>query len=60
MATKYELANYLSSLHSLMEGQDKNGLLKSTLLGDEYTKHWGLLKQAITEDNEHDARTSKR
>lgn len=57
---KLELSNYLYNLHSLMEAQDKNGLLKSALLGDEYTKHWGLLKEAITEDNEHDARTSKR
>lgn len=57
---KLELAGYLVNLHTLMEAQDKNGLLKSSTLGDEYTKHWGLLKDAITKENEDDARTSKR
>lgn len=53
MGSKYDIAQYLVYLHTLMEAQDDVGLNKSTLLADEYNKHWGLLRTAIEKDN-HD------
>ena len=48
---KAELASYLVSLHLLMEGQDRNGLLKSTILAAEYERNWGKLKELIAKEN---------
>lgn len=44
---KYELAQYLVNLHTLMEAQDAAGLQKSKAVAEEYTRTWGQLKQEI-------------
>lgn len=51
MATKQELASYLTNLHHLMEAQEATAVAKSQVLVDEYNKIWGELKTAITEEN---------
>lgn len=53
---KSELAGYLINLHNLMDAQQATGLNPSTLLADEYRKHWDLLKSIITKENEDEAR----
>jgi hypothetical protein len=58
---KAEIATYLVSLHTLLEAQSKGShSVPSIILADEYEKHWGLLKDAITKENEHETRSSKR
>lgn len=52
--TKNEIAEYLVNLHTLMEAQDDVGLNKSTLLADEYNKHWGLLRTEIEKENDNE------
>lgn len=55
MATKYELASYLVSLHTLLEAQSKGHVsVPSTVLGDEYERNWGKLKDIITKENENE------
>lgn len=52
--SKAEIASYLVSLHTLLEAQSKGShSIPSTVLSDEYEKHWGLLKDTITKENEH-------
>lgn len=54
--TKAEIASYLVSLHTLMDAQFANPVADvSQTLAAEYTKHWGLLKEAIAKENEHEA-----
>lgn len=53
---KSELAGYLINLHNLMDAQQATGLNPSTLLADEYRKHWDILKSTITKENEDEAR----
>lgn len=56
---KLELSAYLCNLHTLMEAQTKG--IKSTaspFLADEYTKHWGLLEEAIAKENDDETRKS--
>lgn len=55
---KADIASYLVSLHTLLEAQSKGvQCVPSALLATEYEKHWGLLKDTITKENEHDTRT---
>lgn len=54
MTDRFEIAQYLVNLHTLMEAQDDVGLNKSTLLADEYNKHWGLLRTAIEKENDNE------
>lgn len=54
---KAELAQYLADLRTLMSAQDAVGLQFSTTLATEYEKNWGLLKDAITKENENEARS---
>lgn len=54
--TKYELAGYLVNLHTLMDAQQATGANPSTLLADDYRKHWDLLKSTITKENEDETR----
>lgn len=54
--TKCELAAYLVNLHTLMDAQRATGANPSTLLADDYRKHWDLLKTTITKENEDEAR----
>jgi len=54
---KAELASYLLSIHGLIEAQTKGShSVASSVLGNEYEKHWELLKDAIRKDNEDEAR----
>lgn len=58
MSNKYELAQYLVNLHTLLEAQAATGgLNKSTTIVDEYNKNWDMLKDTITKENERDTRT---
>lgn len=51
---KDEIASYLVSLHTLLEAQSKGvGAVPSTILADEYSKYWALLKSTIQEENEN-------
>lgn len=60
MATKYEIADYLVNLHTLIDAQRQNGnSTPSTTLADEYEKNWGELKDIITKENEDEARKRK-
>lgn len=48
MADKYEIAEYLVNLHTLLTAQDETGgLLKSQVLTEEYNRNWDLLKKEI-------------
>lgn len=54
---KAEIASYLVSLHNLLEAQFKGPhAIPSTVLAEEYEKHWGLLKDIITKENERETR----
>lgn len=54
---KQETVSYLTGLLTLMEAQDTSGVHnRSQALGDEYNKHWDLLKDLIRKDNENEAR----
>lgn len=58
---KIDIASYLVNLHTLLDAQSKGaGGIPSTTLANEYEKHWGLLKNTIEKENEHEARSSKR
>lgn len=53
--SKVELASYLASLHTLMEAQSKVGdSIPSKTLGEEYTKHWKMLKDSIAKDKDNE------
>lgn len=55
-SSKFELAEYLVDLHTLLMAQEQaGGLAKSDTLLNEYNKNWGLLKDIINKENE-DAR----
>jgi hypothetical protein len=58
---KLELSAYLVNLHTLIDAQSKGAhSIPSTVLADEYNKHWGLLKEAIaTEKADDETRTSR-
>lgn len=57
---KDEIASYLVNLHTLMDAQFANPIADvSQTLAAEYTKHWGLLKEAIAKENENEARQSQ-
>lgn len=57
MPSKFELAEYLANIHTLLTAQDQaGGLSKSQTLLDEYNRSWGLLKDAIEKENEHETR----
>lgn len=61
MASKYEIASYLVSLHSLLEAQTKGqASVASSVLWAEYEKHWGMLKDMINKENENEARTGRK
>lgn len=38
MPTKYELAEYLVNLHTLLEAQERTGVQKSKVIVDEYNR----------------------
>ncbi len=46
---KYELAQYLVNLHTLMQAQS-NAVNVSTTLAAEYTRCWDQLKEAIQDE----------
>lgn len=55
---KAEIAEYLVNLHTLMDAQRATGGSPvSSTLSAEYEKNWGLLKDAITKENENEARS---
>lgn len=57
MPSKFELALYLVNLHTLLSAQDQaGGLSKSQTLLDEYNRSWGLMKDAIAKEDEHETR----
>lgn len=60
MPSKYELASYLTNLHTLLEAQSKGVVsVPSTVLAEEYERNWGLLKDIITKENENEARNNR-
>lgn len=57
MPSKYELAEYLANLHTLLSAQDQaGGLSKSRTLLDEYNTTWGVLKDAIEKEKDNETR----
>lgn len=57
---KTEIASYLVSLHTLIDAQTKGQTsVASMILADEYEKHWGLLKEAITKEKDDETRQSE-
>lgn len=55
--SKLEIAGYLVNLHTLLDAQSKGVVsVPSTILATEYDKHWGLLKDIITKENERETR----
>lgn len=58
--TKYEIASYLVSLHTLLEAQSKGAhSIPSTTLAAEYERNWSLLKDIITKENDDETRKRK-
>lgn len=54
---KYQTAEYLANLHTLLTAQESaGGTEKSRTLSAEYDKHWGILKDQINKENEHETR----
>lgn len=54
---KQEIVSYLTGLLALMEAQDTSGVHnRSQVLGDEYNKHWNLLKAMITAEQADETR----
>lgn len=50
MASKFELASYLVSIHNLLEAQEATGVTrKSPWLVDEYNRAWAEYKE-VTEN----------
>lgn len=55
--TKYDLAQYLVNLHTLLMAQEAaGGLIKNQMLLDEYNRNWVLLKATIAKENDYEAR----
>ncbi len=51
MAAKYDIAQYLVNLHTLLQAQESaGGVIKSQTLAEEYHRNWDLLKQEITNE----------
>lgn len=48
---KHEIAAYLASLNTLLDGQDDAATARSQTLSAEYEKYWLLLKDSIARDN---------
>lgn len=58
--TKADIASYLVNLHTLMDAQFANPVADvSQTLAGEYTKHWGLLKEAIAKENKNESANHK-
>lgn len=58
--TKFEIAGYLVNLHTLLEAQSKGVVsIPSTVLADEYNKHWDLLKATITKENDNESKVNR-
>ena len=54
---KTEIVTYLTGLLTLMEAQDTSGVHnRSQVLGDEYHKHWDLLKSMIEQEQADETR----
>lgn len=59
MPSKFELAEYLANLHTLLTAQDQvGGLIKSKTLLVEYNTNWGLLKDTIEKESKDETRHS--
>lgn len=57
MATKFELAQYLVNIHTLMQAQTASvHSIPSTTLADDYNRTWDILKDTITKENEDETR----
>lgn len=51
MASKYEIASYLVSLHTLLDAQMRSGhAITSPILADEYERQWEELKSLINQE----------
>lgn len=54
---KFDITSYLVNLHTLLEAQSKGvHSVPSTVLAQEYNKHWNLLKDTIIKENENETR----
>jgi hypothetical protein len=50
---KQELTTYLVNLHALIEAQSKGAhSVPSVALGEEYEKHWKMLKDTVKKEHE--------
>jgi hypothetical protein len=55
---KAELANYLVSLHTLLDAQSKGAhSIPSATLAEEYERTWGQFKELIAKDRNDERRT---
>lgn len=57
---KAQLASYLCSLQSIVEGQEDAALQRSTVLTDEYNRTFAKLKETIQKEQEDEAGKSRR
>lgn len=54
---KAEIAQYLVNLNTLLSAQTATGTaIPSTVLAAEYNKHWTMLKDSITMENDDETR----
>jgi hypothetical protein len=58
MPTKFELAEYLVNLNTLLEAQASTGITKSSVIAEEYDRVWDELKSTITKEQTDETRTS--
>lgn len=59
MPSKFQLAEYLFHLHTLIDAQKATGGLNpSSILADEYNCCWDQLKDAITKESNDETRKS--
>lgn len=56
---KFDVAQYLVNLSTLLSAQSSNVHNPSAVLSEEYNKHWGILKDIVIKENEDEARTRK-
>lgn len=58
MPTKFELAEYLVNLNTLLEAQASTGITKSSIIAEEYDRVWDELKSTITKEQTNETRSS--
>lgn len=57
MPTKYEIAEYLVNLHTLLDAQQRTVTLPSTTIAEEYNRQWAVLKDLINQEQSNETRS---